>query len=67
MRLGNQRSREQDAAPPSAGKLAQAAIRGQRQAGNDHLDFLLEPPAIPFFELVLKTAETFQVGCITAR
>ena len=48
------------APPPAARELAQRTIRRQRQPRHDHLDFLLEPPAVALLELVLQLAEPLE-------
>ena len=61
VRLGYQRAAEQRAAPPAAGQLAHPALGGQRQARDDVLDLLLQPPAVAFLEPVLQLAQPLHV------
>ncbi len=60
IRLGDERLAEQGPPPPAAGQLAERTIGRQRQPRHDHLDFLFEPPAVAFFELVLKRAQALE-------
>ena len=61
VRLGDQRAAEQRAATPAAGQLVHPALGGQRQARDDVLDLLLQPPAVAFLEPVLQLAQPLHV------
>jgi hypothetical protein len=60
--LGDERARQQHATAPPTGERIDRDVARQAQAIEDHLDALLDPPAIALVELVLQAAEAFQRG-----
>ncbi len=60
--LRDQRPREQHAAPPASRQTVNPGIGGKVEPLEHELDTLLEPPAVPFLELVLQAAESIEQG-----
>jgi hypothetical protein len=60
--LRDQRAREEDAAPPSAGQGIDDRLGRQAESGENQFDALLEPPPVPLFEFVLQPSQSLQRG-----
>jgi hypothetical protein len=58
--VGHERTREQDAAAPSARQRVDDGICRQIEARQHELDALFDSPAVALFEIVLKAAELVQ-------
>jgi hypothetical protein len=59
-RLRDQHARQQHAAAPAAGQRLHQRVGWQGQPGQHQLDALLDPPAVPLFQLVLQPAKRGQ-------
>ena len=60
VRLRDERAGQQHAPAPAAGQRVDGHVARQAEAIEDHLDALLDPPAVPLVELVLQPAEALE-------
>ena len=60
--VGDEGSREQDAASPSARQRVDAGVGRQVEARQHQLDALFNPPSVSLFEVVLEAPELLEKG-----
>ena len=60
--LGDERPRQQHAAPPAARQRVDDRVGRQIEARQHQLDALLDAPAVALFELVLQPAELLETA-----